>query len=171
MSSDKLHTVYGSGTQGDETYHPSQSNHESCFIPECVRQYKDEPLYIIVAWWCLYQQGWVHRQQIAEAFRIPGRRASYLIAYLRNKATRVVCYTREVMLVNNIRRYEIHVTQVMNSRPRQMTGCHPGSRRTRQRVGNAASLQAISLWNQIHADRTMSHDDNDMKEGDDETSS
>lgn len=53
---------------GNDIHYPGQTNHDACFIPESVRQYADEPLYIIVAHWCLLQQNWVQRNQIAEAF-------------------------------------------------------------------------------------------------------
>ncbi|MFS8695064.1 CaiF/GrlA family transcriptional regulator, partial [Salmonella enterica] len=73
---------------GNDIHYPGQTNHDACFIPVSVRQYAGEPLYIIVAHWCLLQQNWVQRNQIAEAFHITARRASYLIAYLRSKTSR-----------------------------------------------------------------------------------
>lgn len=52
---------------GNDIHYPGQTNHDACFIPVSVRQYAGEPLYIIVAHWCLLQQNWVQRNQIAEA--------------------------------------------------------------------------------------------------------
>ncbi|HIB1520111.1 TPA: CaiF/GrlA family transcriptional regulator, partial [Salmonella enterica subsp. enterica serovar Muenchen] len=72
----------------DDIHYPGQANHDACYIPECVRQHNGEPLYILVAHWCLQQQDWVQRSQISEAFHITARRASYLMSYLRNKASR-----------------------------------------------------------------------------------
>ncbi|EHB7352465.1 CaiF/GrlA family transcriptional regulator, partial [Salmonella enterica subsp. enterica serovar Infantis] len=94
---------------GNDIHYPGQTNHDACFIPVSVRQYSGEPLYIIVAHWCLLQQNWVQRNQIAEAFHITARRASYLIAYLRSKTSRVVSICRHQTLPNKARRYEIYV--------------------------------------------------------------
>ncbi|EDM3692500.1 transcriptional regulator CaiF [Salmonella enterica subsp. enterica serovar Infantis] len=135
----------------DEYTFSSRPGDEPCFIPQSVRQYAGEPLYILVAWWCLQQHGWVHRTQIAGAFHIPSRRASYLMAYLRNKSRRVLCETREVMLVNNVRRYEILITRVTPPPSRRETSKAGSPRRTRWRVGNADSSQATRLWNQLRA--------------------
>ncbi|SQI66743.1 Positive regulator GrlA [Salmonella enterica subsp. diarizonae] len=54
----------------DDIHYPGQTNHDACFIPECVRQYNGEPLYILVAHWCLLQQNWVQRSQIPAVFRV-----------------------------------------------------------------------------------------------------
>lgn len=65
------------GTDSNVLY-PQQSNHDTCFIPPAVRQHTGEPMYILVAYWCMQQQGWVDRNQISAAFRITARRASYV---------------------------------------------------------------------------------------------
>ncbi|HIB1510202.1 TPA: CaiF/GrlA family transcriptional regulator, partial [Salmonella enterica subsp. enterica serovar Muenchen] len=62
----------------NDIHHPLQKNHDACFIPESVRQYNGEPLYILAAQWCMQQKKWVTRNQISEAFHITARRASYL---------------------------------------------------------------------------------------------
>ncbi|EAX6233064.1 CaiF/GrlA family transcriptional regulator, partial [Salmonella enterica] len=123
------------------------------FIPECVRQYNGEPLYILVAHWCLLQQNWVQRSQISEAFHITARRASYLMSYLRNKASRVVCVCRRQTLSNKAQRYEIFVVRVLeNPEParRERTVTPPVSRR---RVGNGDRAQANELWNRLCSNR------------------
>ncbi|ECA3795679.1 CaiF/GrlA family transcriptional regulator, partial [Salmonella enterica subsp. enterica] len=123
------------------------------FIPECVRQYNGEPLYILVAHWCLLQQNWVQRSQISEAFHITARRASYLMSYLRNKASRVVCVCRSQTLSNKAQRYEIFVVRVLeNPEParRERTVTPPVSRR---RVGNGDRAQANELWNRLCSNR------------------
>ncbi|EAT0258278.1 CaiF/GrlA family transcriptional regulator, partial [Salmonella enterica] len=129
----------------DDIHYPGQTNHDACFIPECVRQYNGEPLYILVAHWCLLQQNWVQRSQISEAFHITARRASYLMSYLRNKASRVVCVCRSQTLSNKAQRYEIFVVRVLeNPEParRERTVTPPVSRR---RVGNGDRAQANEL--------------------------
>ncbi|ECD9472529.1 CaiF/GrlA family transcriptional regulator, partial [Salmonella enterica] len=123
------------------------------FIPECVRQHNGEPLYILVAHWCLLQQNWVQRSQISEAFHITARRASYLMSYLRNKASRVVCVCRRQTLSNKAQRCEIFVVRVLeNPEParRERTVTPPVSRR---RVGNGDRAQANELWNRLCSNR------------------
>ncbi|ECX0640216.1 CaiF/GrlA family transcriptional regulator [Salmonella enterica subsp. enterica serovar Newport] len=137
----------------DDIHYPGQTNHDACFIPECVRQYNGDPLYILVAHWCLLQQNWVQRSQISEAFHITARRASYLMSYLRNKTSRVVCVCRHQTLSNKARRYEIFVVRVLeNPEParRERTVTQPVSRR---RVGNGDRAQANELWNRLCSNR------------------
>ncbi|QIR29088.1 CaiF/GrlA family transcriptional regulator [Kluyvera genomosp. 3] len=135
--------------EADHTHHPSQAGYDACYIPESVRQYRGEPLYILVAWWCLQQHDWVNRSQISEAFRVPVQRASFLMAYLRNKTRRVIVESREMLLANNVYRYEIQVTRVMppGSRKKRL----PGEKRrlTRKRIGNADTTQATLIWNNL----------------------
>ncbi|EBH8655705.1 CaiF/GrlA family transcriptional regulator [Salmonella enterica] len=148
----------------NDIHYPSQKNHDACFIPQCVRQYRGEPLYILVAYWCMKQKTWVQRNQISEAFHITARRASYLVSYLRTKATRVVCEWRATEFINNVRRFEIRVTHV--------TDCSPPCRRhrsrktpvLRRRVGNADTAQANRLWNQLtrnHAGKLQNNEGDD----------
>ncbi|EEO3523703.1 CaiF/GrlA family transcriptional regulator, partial [Salmonella enterica subsp. enterica] len=117
------------------------------------RQHNGEPLYILVAHWCLLQQNWVQRSQISEAFHITARRASYLMSYLRNKASRVVCVCRRQTLSNKAQRCEIFVVRVLeNPEParRERTVTPPVSRR---RVGNGDRAQANELWNRLCSNR------------------
>ncbi|EJB9249047.1 CaiF/GrlA family transcriptional regulator [Salmonella enterica] len=137
----------------DDIHYPGQTNHDACYIPECVRQHNGEPLYILVAHWCLLQQNWVQRSQISEAFHITARRASYLMSYLRNKASRVVCVCRRQTLSNKAQRCEIFVVRVLEnpeSARRERTVTPPVSRR---RVGNGDSTQANELWNRLCSNR------------------
>ncbi|HAF4747782.1 TPA: CaiF/GrlA family transcriptional regulator, partial [Salmonella enterica] len=136
MCPDSTHKKKPYTPAGSDIHYPGQTNHDACYIPECVRQYNGEPLYILVAHWCLLQQDWVQRSQISEAFHITARRASYLMSYLRNKASRVVCVCRRQTLSNKAQRYEIFVVRVLeNPEParRERTVTPPVSRR---RVGN-----------------------------------
>ncbi|EBU8673619.1 CaiF/GrlA family transcriptional regulator, partial [Salmonella enterica] len=136
MCPDSTHKKKPYTPAGSDIHYPGQTNHDACFIPECVRQYNGEPLYILVAHWCLLQQNWVQRSQISEAFHITARRASYLMSYLRNKASRVVCVCRRQTLSNKAQRCEIFVVRVLeNPEParRERTVTPPVSRR---RVGN-----------------------------------
>ncbi|EDV1942984.1 CaiF/GrlA family transcriptional regulator, partial [Salmonella enterica subsp. enterica serovar Oranienburg] len=133
MCPDNTHAKKRYLTPGNDMHYPGQTNHDACFIPESVRRYAGEPLYIIVAHWCLQQQDWVQRNQISEAFHITARRASYLIAYLRSKTSRVVSVCRHQTLPNKARRYEIYVIRVLDSPTpstrREKAGPPPVSRR------------------------------------------
>lgn len=153
MCPDNTHAKKQNIFPGNDIHYPSQTNHDACFIPECVRQYASEPLYIIVAHWCMQQQDWVQRNLISEAFHITARRASYLISYLRNKTSRVVSLCRHETLPNKARRYEICVIRVLEApKParRKQTSAPPASRR---RVGNADKAQANELWNRLCSNR------------------
>ncbi|EKK3320205.1 CaiF/GrlA family transcriptional regulator, partial [Salmonella enterica] len=102
----------------------------------------------------LLQQNWVQRSQISEAFHITARRASYLMSYLRNKASRVVCVCRRQTLSNKAQRCEIFVVRVLeNPEParRERTVTPPVSRR---RVGNGDRAQANELWNRLCSNRS-----------------
>ncbi|EJU3354840.1 CaiF/GrlA family transcriptional regulator, partial [Salmonella enterica] len=132
MCPDSTHKKKPYTPAGSDIHYPGQTNHDACYIPECVRQYNGEPLYILVAHWCLLQQNWVQRSQISEAFHITARRASYLMSYLRNKASRVVCVCRRQTLSSKAQRYEIFVVRVLeNPEPvrRERTVTPPVSRR------------------------------------------
>lgn len=142
MCPDNTHAKSSTLPLGNDIHYPGQTNHDACFIPVSVRQYAGEPLYIIVAHWCLLQQNWVQRNQIAEAFHITARRASYLIAYLRSKTSRVVSICRHQTLPNKARRYEIYVIRVLDSPT-------PSTRRERpdrRRYQNAGSVMVTGRW-------------------------
>ncbi|EAB9447372.1 CaiF/GrlA family transcriptional regulator [Salmonella enterica subsp. diarizonae] len=150
---------------GNDMHYPSQTNHDACYVPECVRQYSSEALYILVAHWCLQQKGWVQRSQISEAFHITPRRASYLMSYLRNKASRVVCVCRHQTLSNKALRYEIYVVRVLENpvpaRHKRTVTPHV----SRRRVGNGDRAQANELWNRLrsnrHAGKILKKEDED----------
>ncbi|EPX7837395.1 CaiF/GrlA family transcriptional regulator [Salmonella enterica subsp. enterica serovar Kentucky] len=142
MCPDNTHAKKQYLTPGNDIHYPGQTNHDACFIPVSVRQYAGEPLYIIVAHWCLLQQNWVQRNQIAEAFHITARRASYLIAYLRSKTSRVVSICRHQTLPNKARRYEIYVIRFLTVPPRPRVVKKPD----RRRYQNAGSVMVTGRW-------------------------
>ncbi|MDM2770111.1 CaiF/GrlA family transcriptional regulator [Citrobacter sp. Cpo147] len=141
----------------DDIHYPSQTNHEICFIPECVRQYRGEPLYILVAHWCRLQKDWVQRNQIAEAFHITARRASYLISYLRNKAGRIDCEYRKSVLVNKVSHYEIRISTIREYPLKEKKRRARGPTITRMKVGNSDIIQAGELWNLLCKQRRVRH--------------
>lgn len=139
--------------RGNDIHYPSQTNHDACYIPKCVRKYSGEPLYILVAHWCLQQKGWIQRKQISEAFHLTMRRASYLISYLRNKTSRVVCVCRQQVKANKVRGYEIYVISVLDGLPRVNKVHTSTSQVLRRRVGNGDSAVANELWNRLCSSR------------------
>ncbi|HAG1966970.1 TPA: CaiF/GrlA family transcriptional regulator [Salmonella enterica] len=152
----------------NDIHYPAQTNHDACFIPESVRQYSGEPLYILVAYWCMQQKGWVQRKQISEVFHITARRASYLVSYLRNKTSRVGCVCRHEVLTNKALRYEIYVTHILPPATPVRKGRTTSPPVSRRRVGNASTGQANELWNQLCRNRKMGN--NLKKEEDDDNS-
>ncbi|EDJ7306369.1 CaiF/GrlA family transcriptional regulator [Salmonella enterica] len=153
MCPDNTHKKKPYTPAGSDIHYPGQTNHDACFIPESVRKYSGEPLYILVAYWCQQQKGWVQRNQISEAFHITARRASYLLAYLRNKAGRVDCEYRKSVLANKVSRYEILVTDVKVRAPENKRHRSSPPPVSRHRVGNADREQANKLWNRLRGSR------------------
>ncbi|EAB9446453.1 CaiF/GrlA family transcriptional regulator [Salmonella enterica subsp. diarizonae] len=94
------------------SYQVRQSNHEGFFIPECVKAYSAEPLYIIVAHWCHIQRKWVDRNSISNEFHITQRRASFLISYMHSRANYVNCEIKKIYISGRIFRYEILVHKI-----------------------------------------------------------
>lgn len=138
MCPDNTHAKKQYLTPGNDIHYPGQTNHDACFIPVSVRQYAGEPLYIIVAHWCLLQQNWVQRNQIAEAFHITARRASYLIAYLRSKTSRVV--TRPCLIKHDAMRFMLSGFLTVPPRPRAV------KKPDRRWYQNAGSVMVTGRW-------------------------
>ncbi|EAN8329420.1 CaiF/GrlA family transcriptional regulator [Salmonella enterica] len=72
----------------------SQSNHDSYFLPEGLEVWAGEPLYILVALWCMHKSDWVNRNQIAEAFGTGCRRASMVLGYISRHMNCIDCQVR-----------------------------------------------------------------------------
>ena len=60
----------------------SKNKNGDYVIPDSVKNYDGEPLYILVSLWCKLQEKWISRNDIAEAFGINLRRASFIITYI-----------------------------------------------------------------------------------------
>ncbi|EEI9211050.1 CaiF/GrlA family transcriptional regulator [Salmonella enterica] len=84
----------GQSSEGGIVIKGKQSNHCEYVLPDGMHPWADEPLYLVIARWCLLQGGWINRNDIARAFRLPERRASYQLSYISRKKNRVVCRTR-----------------------------------------------------------------------------
>ncbi|WP_407861291.1 CaiF/GrlA family transcriptional regulator [Escherichia coli] len=72
----------------------SQSNHGQYIVPPGMEEWVDEPLYLLIARWCLLQKRWINRNDIAIAFHLTGRRASFQLSYIIRKKSRVITRVR-----------------------------------------------------------------------------
>ncbi|ECJ0148341.1 CaiF/GrlA family transcriptional regulator [Salmonella enterica subsp. enterica serovar Infantis] len=120
---------------------PAQNNHEGCYIPGGMEMYADQPIYIIVALWCLHRNTWVNRNDIARAFRLSERKASFQLSYLIKKSHIIDSDVRKVRSEHRSTTcYEVRVNSV--SLPLVASRRYKSSRRTdgnrRHQVGNAS---------------------------------
>ncbi|EDV9210771.1 CaiF/GrlA family transcriptional regulator [Salmonella enterica] len=86
----KDHSPSSGGTPGKGR----QANHCGYVLPDGMELWADDPLYLVIARWCLQLGRWVNRNDIARAFHLPERRASYQLSYISRKKSWVVCRTR-----------------------------------------------------------------------------
>ncbi|HGG5186098.1 TPA: CaiF/GrlA family transcriptional regulator [Salmonella enterica] len=92
---------------------PLQGNHEGCHIPRGMEHYADRPIYIIVALWCLNKKKWINRNDIARAFKLSERKASFQLSYLMKKRHVIESEVRRVRSDGSPTTcYEIKVTAV-----------------------------------------------------------
>ncbi len=105
-----------------------QKNHDGGVIPESIREYAENPLYILIALWCCHQKKWIDRDQISDAFAITPRRASFQITYILRRCHLIQSSSRKVRapltryLRQEIRIYHVDLQRVAvrknASRPR-----------------------------------------------------
>lgn len=125
----------------------NQSNHETTIIPESVSQYEQYPLYIIIALWCQQQNRWINRNDIAQAFCMPVRRASFQLSYITRRPQNILFRSRQQILAIAGRRHpcnEIWVEDVMmeameRSPPKDSKARRGPMGAYRSRVGNGMS--------------------------------
>ncbi|EBS5581450.1 CaiF/GrlA family transcriptional regulator, partial [Salmonella enterica subsp. enterica serovar Newport] len=92
---------------------PYQRNHDAFVVPSGLERWADRPLYILVALWCMRRGGWVSRRDIAQAFGISERGATFQLTYLARKREQVVCELRKVKHGGMpVARYEVKVLSV-----------------------------------------------------------
>lgn len=122
---------------------PRQRNHDSFTLPPGLESLTDEPLYIVVAEWCLQQGGWKSRNDIALAFRISPQRATYQLSYLTRRPEIIRCEVRQVRTPGSPNNhYEVRVHEVdlarLHARPAAVQSRESQVRGARRsRVGNA----------------------------------
>lgn len=136
----------------------NQSDHGQTIIPESVSQYYQQPLYIIIALWCQQQNRWINRNDIAEAFSIPVRRASFQLSYISRRPQNIHFRSQQNILGEAGKRHrcnEIWVEKVITETEKKGTERAPPmdnkSERSvmgayRSRVGNGMSGNG-NIWN------------------------
>ncbi|EMI7380619.1 CaiF/GrlA family transcriptional regulator [Salmonella enterica] len=140
---------------------PKQSNHDVFIVPVGLEGLADNPLYILVALWCMRQSGWINRRQIAKAFGISERSATFQLTYISRKKARVECVIRKVKTEGNpVMSHEVRVLRVVmeggdirRRGEKQQKVCNETGRRAR--VGNAdteARQQLANIWNGLRRD-------------------
>lgn len=143
----------------------SQSNHHDYRLPAGMECREGEPLYLAISRWCLKEGRWISLGDIALAFGLQPRRASYQMSYITRKPGRVVCLTRFIPDESTRRpRCEIRVERILVAPPDPRRGSEPaaegrgmpGMRRTR--VGNAMAGSG-RLWDALLRDVRKGHDD------------
>ncbi|ECG8596841.1 CaiF/GrlA family transcriptional regulator [Salmonella enterica subsp. salamae] len=123
---------------------PKQSNHDGYRLPDGLIAWQEEPLYLLVARWCRIQKGWVGRKEIALAFQITERRASFQVSYLTRKPDIICCEVRRVRNDGapnssyEVRVHDVCVPDGAAAKATDPAGRKPGGSR-RRRVGNADS--------------------------------
>ena len=124
-----------------------QTNHDGCVIPPEVILWEEQPLYLLIARWCLLQKAWIGRKQIAQAFHISDRRASYQLTYMTRKSELIRYELRRVSngrTLNSSYEVWVHELVIPTSLIPQKT-----LRRRRSKVGGSSEeMRAMlhQLW-------------------------
>lgn len=128
---------------------PEQGNHEECYLPRGMEVYAKHPIYIIVALWCLNKKTWVNRNDIARAFKLSERKASFQLAYLMKKRHVIDSEVRRVKNEGSQTTcYEIKVSAVSLEKvtsPEYRTPSKISGRARKFQVGNATEEQWMLL--------------------------
>lgn len=132
-----------------------QRNHEIYVIPRSVMPWAGEALYLLVARWCQQQAGWINRNDIARAFHLPVRRATFQLSYISRKKSRVKCQVRYQREAGEGKRQcaELLVEQVLpppdrQSAPRRNSASGKISGPVSSRVGSGMTGNG-NLWDTL----------------------
>ncbi|EAT8254981.1 CaiF/GrlA family transcriptional regulator, partial [Salmonella enterica] len=113
-----------------------------------------------VALWCLKRGGWVNRGQIADAFGISERSATFQLTYLSRKKEQICCELRKVKRAGvPVESYEVRVTEVSpEAGVRKVSEKQREAVKTiqRGRVGNAdGDVRELTrnIWNSLQRGR------------------
>ncbi|ECF0093979.1 CaiF/GrlA family transcriptional regulator [Salmonella enterica] len=89
----------------------NQRNHGEYVVPTGMEMWFDEPLYLLIARWCLMQKRWINRNDIAIAFHLTDRRASFQLYYIIRNKSKILSCVRNINIRNN--RTEIWVKKIL----------------------------------------------------------
>lgn len=139
-------------------------------IPASVSQHYQQPLYIIIALWCWQQNRWINRNDIAQAFSISARRASFLLSYIKNRQRKIIFRTRR-KVISHHQCHEIWVKEVimesLNKDTKKSTPYNKNKSNStqmgayRSRVGNGMS-SSENIWHKLIMMRKVKQqEDND----------
>lgn len=145
----------------------NQSNHENTVIPESVSQYSTQPLYIIIAIWCQQQDRWINCNDIAQAFSMQVRRASFQLSYITRRPRHITFRSRQQMPTHGGKRHpinEIWVEKVIiESEGQSIERAPPTGKGVmgayRSRVGNGMS-GSRNIWDAIVMMRQAKEEEN-----------
>lgn len=123
----------------------AQRNHDSAKVPVELREFIDQPLYVIIALWCHRQSDWIDRQQISDVFAITPRRASFQLSYILRQEKIINASSRKVRASESGRfRQEVRIHQVnLEEAERQKTMSRTKSTR---RGGQCGESQEHWRW-------------------------
>ncbi|HFG2502397.1 TPA: CaiF/GrlA family transcriptional regulator [Salmonella enterica] len=125
-----------------------QNNHEGRYLPEGMEIYANWPFFIIVALWCLHRNTWVNRNDIARAFKLSDRKASFQLSYLMNKKHIIDSEIRKTRSEGSLTTcYEVRIINVRlpqsSSQKYRSFVRNAGNRR--HQVGNASHEERVLL--------------------------
>ncbi|EBH8640466.1 CaiF/GrlA family transcriptional regulator [Salmonella enterica subsp. enterica serovar Thompson] len=125
-------------------------------IPASVSQYNRQPLYIIIALWCQQQNRWINRNDIAQAFSISVRRASFQLSYITRRQKKIIFRIRrqvishhpcnEIWVKNVIMESLSGTTKKTPPLGNKSKPCNMGAYRSR--VGNGMS-PGENVWHKL----------------------
>ncbi|EAA7201532.1 CaiF/GrlA family transcriptional regulator [Salmonella enterica subsp. enterica serovar Newport] len=126
-------------------------------LPTSVSQYHNQPLYIIIALWCKQQNRWINRNDIAKAFSISARRASFQLSYIINRKSSMIKLRLRKQIISHHPCNEIWVKEVniesLNEKTKEPSIRKNESKSSnmgayRSRVGNGMSI-GRDFWNTL----------------------
>ncbi|EME3424930.1 CaiF/GrlA family transcriptional regulator [Salmonella enterica] len=130
----------------------NKDNHKT--IPMSVSQHHRQPLYIVIALWCQQQNRWINRNDIAKAFYISERRASFQLYYITHRQKNKVTFRLRRRIISHHPCNEIWVKKVIieysdDNIRKQSAQDNKSKKRNmsayRSRVGNGMS-SGTEIW-------------------------
>ncbi|EBM3803546.1 CaiF/GrlA family transcriptional regulator [Salmonella enterica] len=125
-----------------------KNNHKGRHLPEGMEIYANRPFFIIVALWCLHRNTWVNRNDIARAFKLSDRKASFQLSYLMNKKHIIDSEIRKTRSEGSLTTcYEVRIINVCltQSSSQKYSSFVRIAGNRRNQVGNASQEERVLL--------------------------